>query len=123
MPWRTNARAVSGRSLWLCPANRRRSNGRNLFHYCLNERVNGTGADSQPVRLASIARPSALVWLFDTKNLPAVGPAGYIHTNLHAAGANLSFLDGHVARFRNARYWDFSANQARTNAPDIEWVP
>jgi prepilin-type N-terminal cleavage/methylation domain-containing protein len=37
MPWRTNASIDLGRSIWICPANPKRSNGNLLFHYCLNE--------------------------------------------------------------------------------------
>src|SRR5215207_9603417 len=37
MGWRTNATIEPGNVVWLCPANPRRSNGNNLFHYCLNE--------------------------------------------------------------------------------------
>src|SRR3954447_23842402 len=53
MPWRTNDGIDPGRSLWICPANSRRSNGNNLFHYCLNEHVNGIGSGNQ-VKLVSI---------------------------------------------------------------------
>ena len=31
MPWRTNANVPAGKSIWICPANSRRSNGNNLF--------------------------------------------------------------------------------------------
>ena len=34
MPWRTNASIQPGKVVWICPANPRRSNGNNLFHYC-----------------------------------------------------------------------------------------
>jgi prepilin-type N-terminal cleavage/methylation domain-containing protein/prepilin-type processing-associated H-X9-DG protein len=122
-PWRTNAASATGRSLWICPSNARRSNGRNLFHYCLNEHVNGTGDEEQPVRLATIPGPSAVVWLFDSKNLPAVGFWGYTHTNVHTAGAQFLFLDGHVRRFRSADYWDFVEQKGRTNHPAIVWRP
>src|SRR5476649_15279 len=49
MPWRTNFFADVGHSVWLCPGNVRRCNtnsatSHNLFHYCLNENINGTGA-------------------------------------------------------------------------------
>ena len=74
MPWRTNALADTGNTIWICPNNTRRSNGNNLFHYCLNEDVNGTGANNKPRKLTSIPRSAAVVWLFDSKNLPAVGP-------------------------------------------------
>jgi prepilin-type N-terminal cleavage/methylation domain-containing protein/prepilin-type processing-associated H-X9-DG protein len=121
--WHTNAALEPGRAVWICPANRRRSNGNNLFHYCLNEHVNGTGANDRPVRLAAIPRPALVVWLFDTKNLPAVGYWGFTHTNLHQSGANFTFLDGHVARYPNREYWDFAVNQGRTNNPSLRWIP
>src|SRR5262245_61822297 len=47
VPWRTNTELRPGRSIWICPANARVSNGNNLFHYCLNEHVNGRGAGNQ----------------------------------------------------------------------------
>jgi prepilin-type processing-associated H-X9-DG protein/prepilin-type N-terminal cleavage/methylation domain-containing protein len=123
MPWRTNPAADLGRSVWICPSNKRRSNGRNLFHYCLNAYVNGTSHDNRPIRLASIRRPAAVVWLFDSKNLPAVGYWGFVHTNLHSGGAQITFLDGHAARFRNVEYWDFAAHKGRTNNPELVWIP
>lgn len=123
MPWRTNAAVNPGRVLWLCPANRRRSNGRNLFHYCLNENLNDTGEENHPVRLSSLNRPAALVWLFDSKNLPAVGSWSYVHTNLHRDGAQFSFLDGHAAWFRNTAYWDFERRGPRTDDAAPAWLP
>ncbi len=122
-PWRTNPAVPPGRSVWICPSNQRRSNGRNLFHYCLNEHVNGTGGGEQAVRLAAIPDSASVVWLFDSKNLPAVGYWGYVHTNLHSAGAQFLFLDGHSRRFRNTDYWDFLQQKGRTNNPDLAWVP
>ena len=121
--WRTNAEVAPGRSLWICPANKRRSNGLNLFHYCLNEHVNGTGDQARPARLMSIAEPALVVWLFDSKNLPAVGAWSFVHANLHNAGAQFLFLDGHTARFRNTAYWDFEQNRGRTNHPSLKWFP
>lgn len=100
MPWRTNAAVEPGNSVWLCPGNPRRSNGNNLFHYCLNENVNLTGVNNAPVRFTSIHKPTTLVWIFDTKNLPAVGSSNFAHTNLHNRGWQCVFLDGHVFRFR-----------------------
>jgi len=121
--WRTNATADLGRSIWICPSNPRRSNGNNLFHYCLNENVNGTGSGNRPVRISSLRQTSAIVWLFDSKNLPAVGTPNYVHTNLHSQGAQFTFLDGHAARFKNVAYWDFAGNKGRTNNPEIVWEP
>jgi prepilin-type N-terminal cleavage/methylation domain-containing protein len=39
MPWRTNASIEPGKSVWICPSNRRRSNGNNLFHNCHNRNM------------------------------------------------------------------------------------
>jgi prepilin-type N-terminal cleavage/methylation domain-containing protein/prepilin-type processing-associated H-X9-DG protein len=123
MTWRTNAAIEPGRSLWICPSNPRRSSGFNLFHYCLNEEYDATGESDHPVKLASIGKPAALVWLFDSKNIPGVGPANFVHTNLHGKGAQFAFLDGHARRFPNTEYWDFSINKGRTNNPDLLWRP
>jgi prepilin-type N-terminal cleavage/methylation domain-containing protein/prepilin-type processing-associated H-X9-DG protein len=123
MPWRTNAAESLGRTIWICPSNPRRSNGLNLFHYCLNENINGTGAANQSVKISSLRQHSSLVYLFDSKNLPAVGTPNYVHTNLHTGGAQFTFLDGHAARFRSSAYWDFAANKGRTNNPEIVWAP
>jgi prepilin-type N-terminal cleavage/methylation domain-containing protein/prepilin-type processing-associated H-X9-DG protein len=123
MPWRTNPALNPGRCLWICPANPRRSSGYNLFHYCLNEHHDGTGENDRPARLCSIPRPAAVVWLFDSKNIPGVGTANFVHTNLHSGGAQFTFLDGHARRFRNVEYWDFHANKGRTNNPELVWAP
>jgi len=121
-PWRTNAAIDPGRTVWICPSNKRRSNGNHLFHYCLNEEHDGTGAqDLDRITLTSIPQPSSAVWLFDSKNQPAVGPASFVHTNLHNAGAQILFLDGHAQRFKNTDYWDFSPNKSRTNNPNLVW--
>lgn len=127
MPWRTNASLDPGRTIWLCPQNRRRadasSTSNNLFHYCLNEHVTGTGANNRPVKLSSIRRTSMVVWLFDNGKLAAVAQQNNVHTNLHGRGAQFLFLDGHVARFGNREYWDFAANQGLTNNPGLVWIP
>ena len=122
MPWRTNSTIDPGRSLWICPSNPRRSNGFDLFHYCLNEHVNGEGVGNQ-VKLTSIRQPSRLVWLFDNGKLAAVAQENNVHTNLHNRGAQFTFLDGHCARFKNTDYWDFTKNKGRTNNPNLVWFP
>ena len=94
-----------------------------MFHYCLNDHINGTGDFNKPVRLASLSTPSSLVWLFDTKNLPAVGTWSFTHTNLHRGGAQFLFLDGHAVRYRATEYWDLTANKPRTNNESIRWIP
>ncbi|HEV2207216.1 MAG TPA: prepilin-type N-terminal cleavage/methylation domain-containing protein [Verrucomicrobiae bacterium] len=122
MAWRTNATIDPGRSLWICPANPRRSNGNNLFHYCLNEHVNGIGTGNQ-VKLTSLRHVARTVWLFDNGKLAAVAQQNNIHTNLHSRGAQVSFLDGHAVRFRNVEYWDFARDCGRTNNPALIWIP
>jgi prepilin-type N-terminal cleavage/methylation domain-containing protein/prepilin-type processing-associated H-X9-DG protein len=123
MAWSTNPAAPLGHSIWICPANTNRSNGNNLFHYCMNEHVDATGEADRPVRLSSINRPAQVVWLFDNGKRAAVAQQNNVHTNCHAAGAQFVFLDGHVRRFRNRAYWDFQANKGRTNNPEIIWSP
>lgn len=124
-PWRTNGKAaVSGDSaVWLCPANRRRSNGLNLFHYCLNQHIDGTGEDEAPTRVSALPGLAELVWLFDSKNLPAVGQWNFVHTNLHSNGAQFLFLDGHVRRLRAEAYWDAGRQRGRTNPVGLRWIP
>jgi prepilin-type N-terminal cleavage/methylation domain-containing protein/prepilin-type processing-associated H-X9-DG protein len=122
MTWRTNPAARPGRSPWICPENPRRSNGKNLFHYCLNEHVNGTGESALSIQLYQVPQPVCMVWLFDSKNLPAVGYWSFVHTNLHSGGANFTFLDGHAERFSASNYWDFEAARAHTNHPWIRWT-
>ncbi|HUA68950.1 MAG TPA: type II secretion system protein [Candidatus Saccharimonadales bacterium] len=127
MPWRTNPFVDPGNSVWICPANPRRcdssSKTNNLFHYCLNDYVNGTGSGNRRVRLGSISRPAAVVWMFDSKNLPAVGNEDFVHTNLHNGGAQFVFLDAHVERFRSSDYWDFKKDKGITNNPTLVWAP
>jgi prepilin-type N-terminal cleavage/methylation domain-containing protein/prepilin-type processing-associated H-X9-DG protein len=122
MPWHTNAAVEPGRCVWICPANPRRSNGTNLFHYCLNEHVNGRGAGRQ-IKLTSVAHPALTVWLFDNGGLAAVAQQNNVHTNLHNHGANFTFLDGHSARYPSREYWDFVAKEGRTNNPSLIWIP
>ena len=122
MRWRTNPAIDPGRSLWICPANPRRSNGNNLFHYCLNEHVNGLGTGNQ-VKLGSVPHPTRTVWLFDNGKLAAVAQQNNVHTNLHSRGAQFTFLDGHSARFKNTEYWDFAGDYGRTNNLNLIWIP
>lgn len=127
MPWRTNHLIQPENSIWICPSNPRRCNAspktNNLFHYCLNENVNGTGNENHSIPMANVRQPSVVVWLFDSKNLPAVGGWTYVHTNLHNCGAQFVFLDGHVTRFRNKEYWNFAGNKGITNNPELVWFP
>ena len=124
MPFRTNAGARPDRSIWICAANPRRSTGTNLFHYCLNEHVNGTGdPDIRQVRHSSIKEPTRVVWLFDNGGLAGVAQQNNVHTNVHNQGAQFLFLDGHTARFKNSAYWDFVRARGRTNNSEIVWRP
>ena len=121
--WRTNASIEPQQpSIWICPSNTRRSNGNNLFLYCLNDGFDGIGAnDHVDIKLTAIpASPSTVVWLFDSKNLPAWGPENYVHTTLHDNGANFVFLDGHAKRFGVSAYRD-SAGNLITNNPELVW--
>lgn len=122
VPWRTNANIDPGRSIWICPANPRRSNTNNLFHYCLNQHVNAIGSGNQ-VKHSSLPRPAQTVWLFDNGKLAAVAQQNNVHSNLHSGGANFTFLDGHAARFKNKDYWNFSNHTGLTNNPDLIWIP
>ncbi|HZL79850.1 MAG TPA: DUF1559 domain-containing protein, partial [Candidatus Limnocylindrales bacterium] len=122
MAWRTNPSIEPGNSVWICPANPRRSNTNNLFHYCLNLHVNGIGAGRQ-VKMTSIRQPTATVWLFDNGGLAPVAQENNVHTNLHNRGAQFVFLDGHVQRFRNTEYWNFSTGKGLTNNPELIWYP
>ncbi len=122
MPWRTNARIDPGRSIWICPANPRRSNSNELFHYCLNKNINGNGTGNQ-IRLVSIPRPSVTVWLFDNGGVAAVAQWNNVHSNLHSRGAQFAFLDGHAAWFKNTEYWNPQTKQGLTNNPQLVWIP
>lgn len=121
--WRTNAATILPSSPWLCPGNPRRSNGRILFHYTLNRRVNGSGDEPRSRTLSAIPNPSSLVWLFDNGRIAAVAAEGNAHTNLHAGGAQFLFVDGHVERVPHARYWDLRRNRPRTDPEGMRWHP
>jgi prepilin-type N-terminal cleavage/methylation domain-containing protein/prepilin-type processing-associated H-X9-DG protein len=123
VPWRKDPNFDPGRSIWICPANPRRSNGINLFHYCLNENVNGTGESNRPVKLCAIPQPARVVWLFDNGKVAGEAQQNNVHTNLHNHGANISFLDAHAARFKNTEYWDFKNNKGRLDNPNLIWNP
>ncbi len=123
LPWRTNPSIDPGRSLWICPSNRRKSNTNNLFHYALNRRVNGEGSNSHPVRLTDMPAPALTVWMFDNGRLAGVATENAVHTNLHAGGAQFLLLDGHVAHHRNTDYWDFKKNRGRLDQPNLRWIP
>lgn len=122
MPWRTNPSAPLGHSIWICPSNPHRSNSNELFHYCLNKNVNGTGTGNQ-IRLVSIPHPSVTVWLFDNGGIAGVAQWNNVHSNLHSHGAQFVFLDGHVAWFKNTAYWNSKTKNGLTNNPKLVWCP
>src|SRR5262249_50445297 len=96
LAWRTNAAMNPGTTPWICPANRRRSNGYNLFHYCLNRYVNGTGKQSAQRKLSELSDPGHTIWLFDNGKAAAVAGENNVHTNLHRQGAHFLFVEGNV---------------------------
>jgi prepilin-type N-terminal cleavage/methylation domain-containing protein/prepilin-type processing-associated H-X9-DG protein len=122
LPWRTNASIDPGRTTWLCPSNRRRSNGIHLFHYCLNEHVNLSGAGNQ-IALGAVHNPEKVIWLFDNGKTNAVAQQNNVHPDLHNRGANFLFLDGHAARFPAKAYWNLTTNKGLTNNPELAWYP
>lgn len=122
MAWRTNPAVPVGNSVWICPANPRRSNTNNLFHYCLNLHVNGLGSGIQAL-LPDIPFPARTPWLFDNGRLAAVAGPNNAHTNVHSRGCNFLMLDGSAERLPSAAYWDFSRQRGRTNNPEMRWHP
>jgi prepilin-type N-terminal cleavage/methylation domain-containing protein/prepilin-type processing-associated H-X9-DG protein len=127
MPWRTNPSIQPDPSIWICPANSRRCHASNtttnLFHYCLNEHVNGTGDENRQTPTTAIRYPVQVVWLFDNGGLAAVAQQNNVHSNLHSRGAQFLFIDGHAARFRKQEYWDSKHNKGITNNPALVWIP
>jgi prepilin-type processing-associated H-X9-DG protein len=123
MPWRTNSAMNPERSIFVCPANSRRATNNNLFHYCLNQHIDGTGTNDHPTTVGSIRRPAQAIYLFDNGKRAAVAQQNNVHTNLHSGGAQFVFVDGHASRFRNLDYWDFGNDRGRTNNPSLVWIP
>ena len=123
MPWRSNATIDVGHSIWICPSNPRRSNGTELFHYCLNELVDGTGADEHRVKLEDLRRPASIVHLFDSKiSPPSVRGLSSIPICTIAA-RNLFSSMATPRRFKNTEYWNFKTNKGITNNPALVWIP
>lgn len=121
-PWRTNAAAEIEKTIWICPGNPRRSNGKNLFHYSANRHVNGSGAGRQ-VRLTSIPVPSETIYLFDnSKKAPVAGPNN-LHTNLHSKGSQILFLDGGVRWLGYKEVVDPSSGKVRFAGKGFRWGP
>jgi len=123
LSWPTNRAETPEKSIWVCPSSTNKSNGLNLFFYCLNEHVNNTGAKNAPVTISSISHPTHTVWLFDNGKRAAVAQQNNVAVNVHNRGAQFVFLDGHAERFRAAEFWDFSAKRGLTNNPNLIWMP
>lgn len=121
-PWRTNPSIALPRKAWICPSNPRTSNGRLLFHYALNRRATGSGRENRQRSLSRVPDPSSLVWLFDNGGLAAVASEGNAHPNVHGAGAQFLFLDGHVQRFPNSAYWDLDRDKPRRHPVGLRWM-
>jgi hypothetical protein len=102
-------------------SNLRRSSGSMLFHYCLNEHVNGSGSGNR-VKFASITRPAQTIWLFDNGKTNGVAQQNNVHTRLHNRGA-VCLSRWPSARFRNTKYWNFTTGKELTNNPELVWIP
>ena len=127
VPWRLDSAIEPDHSIWICPANSRRAsvpgaNYHNLFHYCLNDVIDGTGINDHQIKSASVKYPTATVYLFDGGQKPAIGDEGSV-TNLHNNGGNFVFFDGHARRFKYSEYWDASTKKGLTNNPELVWSP
>lgn len=121
-PWRTNALAPLGRTIWHCPSNPSRSNGHNLFHYTLNGRVNGSGVGAQ-IQLAKIPKPTRTVWLFDNGGLAAVAQHNNVAPNRHGHAANFLFLDGRAQSYNAEAFWNHDLGRGRLDNPEMLWSP
>jgi prepilin-type N-terminal cleavage/methylation domain-containing protein/prepilin-type processing-associated H-X9-DG protein len=123
LDWPLDPKLTPPPSIWLCPSSTNRSNGKNLFFYCLNQHVNDTGSDNRPVTLDAIKFPARTIWLFDNGRRAAVAQQNNVAFKLHLGGAQFLFLDGHVARFQLAEYWDIKDDRGRTNNSELIWNP
>jgi prepilin-type N-terminal cleavage/methylation domain-containing protein/prepilin-type processing-associated H-X9-DG protein len=127
MPWRMDPAIPLDQSIWICPSNPQRAHVPSatthyLFHYCLNEVIDGTGVNDHQIKISSMKTPSATVYLFDNGQKPGVGDEGSV-TNLHNNGGNFVFFDGHAKRFKYSEYWDLSTKKGITNNPELVWYP
>jgi prepilin-type N-terminal cleavage/methylation domain-containing protein len=123
MPWRTNAQADPGRSIWICPSNPLHSDGTNLFHYCANGVVYSFQSVGRAppipfyglldnVPLSSIKDSSTLVWMFDNRQAGSpVGWGGSVYVHLHSSGWQCVFIDGHVGYIFDSAM-----------SPDVAWT-
>ena len=122
MPWRTNANIDPGNSIWICPSNARRSNGKNLFHYCLNENVNGTGHSNQ-VKMASVRQPATMIWLFDNGGLRQLHNEIMCTPICITAARSFSLLMATSRGFATRSIGISPRNKGITNNPELVWIP
>lgn len=121
-PWRTNHLENPPPSIFLCPSNKKRSDGVNLFHYALNRHVNGSGAGLR-IRVDQVRFPSRTIWLFDNGKKAAVASRSNLHTHIHAKGANILLLDGHVEHKKASSWINPSTQQFKITVDDLLWFP
>ena len=120
--WRTNSSGRPPQSPYICPSNRRISDGINLFHYTLNRHVNGSGTGLR-IRHDQVRYPARTIWLFDNGRKAAVASRSNLHTNIHSRGANLLLLDGHVENRNASDYLDPITQKHTLNIRDLRWYP
>jgi hypothetical protein len=61
-----------------------------LFHYCLNEHVNGSGSGKQ-VKLCTIPKPARTIWLFDNGRIAGVAQQNNVIPTCTRAARNCHF--------------------------------
>jgi prepilin-type N-terminal cleavage/methylation domain-containing protein/prepilin-type processing-associated H-X9-DG protein len=135
---------VNGRSIFNCPAARflPADNvdplNRVAFSYGINFKgTNGVVPASSPFKATAVLHPSAFVFFSDDRansgEVPFYGanplndlgaPRGSLNhlSSRHAAGANLTFLDGHAAYFKYACLaYQKSTKIGDPANPDVNW--
>ena len=124
--------------IWVCPEKQRThptsNSGLNAFFYAMNGLLDGgnTGALDGSLTVHSrrigITQPSQTVLLFDQLAHQPYGDPTEVtpnsmspYANLHGAGCNFLFCDGHVGFYGNATF--VNGTTGITNYPDLRWWP
>jgi prepilin-type processing-associated H-X9-DG protein/prepilin-type N-terminal cleavage/methylation domain-containing protein len=125
--------------IYVCPEksriNPKSVSGANIFHYGMNDWINGNTIDDVPnhliqVKLAAVPVADETVLLFDVQGNQSYGAPDspgastfqvWPYPNLHSGGANFLFVDGHVAWFGTQAY-NVGGNGI-TNYPHFRWKP